>query len=37
MAEDVLVGTFTNGLDPMIKTEVFAMWAVGLEDMMDAV
>ena len=36
MAEDVLVGTFTNGLDPIIRTEVFAMRAVGLEEMMDA-
>ncbi|KAL0545922.1 hypothetical protein IC582_015819 [Cucumis melo] len=36
MAEDVLVGAFTNGLDPVIRTEVFAMRAVGLEDMMDA-
>lgn len=35
MAEDILVGTFTNGLDPMIKTEVFAMRTVNLEDMMD--
>ncbi|TYK01506.1 gypsy/ty3 element polyprotein [Cucumis melo var. makuwa] len=36
IAEDVLEGTFTNGLDPIIKTEVFSMWAVGLEDMMEA-
>ena len=32
MAEDILVGTFTNGLDPIIRTEVFAMRVVGLED-----
>lgn len=36
MVEDVLVGTFKNGLDPVIRTEVFAMRVVGLEDMMDA-
>ncbi|KAA0032325.1 Ty3/gypsy retrotransposon protein [Cucumis melo var. makuwa] len=36
MKEDVLVGTFTNGLDPVIRTKVFAMRVVGLEDMMDA-
>ena len=36
MAEDILVGTFTNSLDPIIRTEVFVMWAMGLEDMMDA-
>lgn len=36
MAEDVLEGTFTNGLDSIIRMEVFAMRAMGLEDMMDA-
>ncbi|KAE8648602.1 hypothetical protein Csa_008271, partial [Cucumis sativus] len=36
MAEGVLVGTFTNGLDPIIRMEVFAIRAVGLEDMMYA-
>ncbi|KAA0054257.1 ty3-gypsy retrotransposon protein [Cucumis melo var. makuwa] len=36
MAEDVLEGTFTNGPDPRIRTEVFSMWVVGLEDMMEA-
>lgn len=36
MVEDVLVGTFSNGLDTVIKTEVFAIRVVGLEDMMDA-
>ena len=36
IAEDILVGTFTNRFDPVIRTEVFAMRVVGLEDMMDA-
>lgn len=35
MAEDILVGTFTNGLDPVIRTEVFAIRVVGLKDIMD--
>lgn len=30
------MGTFTNGLDPVIRTEVFSMQAVGLEDIIDA-
>lgn len=29
IAKDVLVGNFTNRLDPVIKTEVFAVQAVG--------
>ena len=36
IAEDLLEGTFTNGLDPVIRTEVLSMRAVGLEDMMEA-
>ncbi|KAA0045702.1 ty3-gypsy retrotransposon protein [Cucumis melo var. makuwa] len=36
MAEEVLEGTFTNGLDPRIRKEVFAMRVVGLEDLMEA-
>ena len=36
MAEEVLEGTFTNGLDPRIRKEVFSMRAVGLEDLMEA-
>ncbi|KAA0047599.1 ty3-gypsy retrotransposon protein [Cucumis melo var. makuwa] len=36
IAEDVLEGTFTNGLDPIIRIEVFSMRALGLEDMMEA-
>ncbi|KAA0037088.1 ty3-gypsy retrotransposon protein [Cucumis melo var. makuwa] len=36
IAEEVLEGTFTNGLDPIIRKEVFSMRAVGLEDMIEA-
>ncbi|TYK28431.1 gypsy/ty3 element polyprotein [Cucumis melo var. makuwa] len=36
IAKEVLEGTFTNGLDPIIWTEVFSMLAVDLEDMMEA-
>ncbi|TYK03081.1 ty3-gypsy retrotransposon protein [Cucumis melo var. makuwa] len=36
MAEEVLEGTFTNGLDPRIRKEVFSMRVVGLEDLMEA-
>ncbi|KAL0540733.1 hypothetical protein IC582_020746 [Cucumis melo] len=36
MAEEVLEGSFTNGLDPRIRKEVFSMRAVGLEDLMEA-
>ncbi|KAE8646098.1 hypothetical protein Csa_016781, partial [Cucumis sativus] len=36
MADDVLIGTFTNSLDPVIIMDVFAMRTVGLENMMDA-
>ncbi|KAA0058078.1 gypsy/ty3 element polyprotein [Cucumis melo var. makuwa] len=36
IAEEVLEGTFTNGLDPIIWTEVFSMRVVDLEDMMEA-
>ncbi|TYK05726.1 ty3-gypsy retrotransposon protein [Cucumis melo var. makuwa] len=36
MAEEVLEKTFTNGLDPRIRKEVFSMRAVGLEDLMEA-
>lgn len=35
MAEDVLVNTFMNGLDPVIQTEVFQWKQWCLEDMMD--
>ena len=36
IAEDVFEGTFTNGLDPIIRKEVFSMRVVGLEDLMEA-
>ncbi|KAA0057084.1 ty3-gypsy retrotransposon protein [Cucumis melo var. makuwa] len=36
MAKEVLKGTFTNGLDPGIRKEVFSMRVVGLEDLMEA-
>lgn len=32
-----MINTFTNGLDSVIRTKVFSMRVVGLEDMMDAV
>ncbi|KAA0034006.1 ty3-gypsy retrotransposon protein [Cucumis melo var. makuwa] len=35
MVEEVLEGTFANGLDPIILKEVFSMRVVGLEDMME--
>ena len=35
MAKDVLEGTFTNGLDPVIRTKVLFVLVVGLEDTME--